>query len=56
MNSSKKGEKILISSHTKIAVDHAIEGLTLEDALRVTKPEKGLPSVARAEQFIQYHI
>lgn len=39
---TNKGEKVLICSHTNIAVDNAIEGLPLDIALRIGKPEKVL--------------
>jgi predicted DNA helicase len=39
----RKGEKVLIASHTNRAVDSAIEKLPLEISLRVGRPEKVLP-------------
>jgi predicted DNA helicase len=41
----KRGESILITSHTNRAVDNAIEGLPVELTLRIGRPEKILPSV-----------
>jgi predicted DNA helicase len=41
----KRGERILITSHTNRAVDNAIEGLPIELTLRIGRPEKILPSV-----------
>jgi predicted DNA helicase len=41
----KRGDRILITSHTNRAVDNAIEGLPLELTLRIGRPEKILPSV-----------
>jgi predicted DNA helicase len=41
----KRGERVLITSHTNRAVDNAIEGLPVELTLRIGRPEKILPSV-----------
>jgi predicted DNA helicase len=41
----KRGERVLITSHTNRAVDNAIEGLPIELTLRIGRPEKILPSV-----------
>jgi len=41
----KRGDRILITSHTNRAVDNAIEGLPIELTLRIGRPEKILPSV-----------
>ncbi|RLE54821.1 MAG: hypothetical protein DRJ30_04530, partial [Candidatus Methanomethylicota archaeon] len=45
----KRGEKILISSHTNRAVDNAVEILPLEKTLRVGKPEKVLEHIKKVE-------
>lgn len=42
---AKKGERILIASHTNRAVDNAIINLPVEAALRIGRPEKILQSV-----------
>jgi predicted DNA helicase len=42
---AKKGERVLITSHTNRAVDNAIEVLPVESALRVGRPEKVLPEI-----------
>jgi len=41
----RRGERVLITSHTNRAVDNAIEGMPVELTLRVGRPEKILPSV-----------
>jgi predicted DNA helicase len=41
----KKGERVLITSHTNRAVDNALEILPVEISLRVGRPEKVLPSI-----------
>ena len=41
----KRGEKVLITSHTNRAVDNAIELLPLKYALRVGRPEKVLDTI-----------
>ncbi len=41
----KRGERVLIASHTNRAVDNAIELLPIENALRVGRPEKVLGHV-----------
>lgn len=38
----KRGEKVLIASHTNIAIDNAIDGLPQDSALRVGVPRKML--------------
>jgi superfamily I DNA and/or RNA helicase len=43
----KKGERILIASHTNRAVDNALENLPLDYALRVGRPEKVLPHLKK---------
>lgn len=42
---SRRGEKVLITSHTNRAVDNAIELLPLDNTLRVGRPEKVLKSI-----------
>jgi superfamily I DNA and/or RNA helicase len=42
-----KKEKVLIASHTNRAVDNAIEELSAEEALRIGRPEKVLPSIRK---------
>jgi len=42
---AKRGERVLIASHTNRAVDNAIEVLPVESALRVGRPEKVLPEI-----------
>ena len=42
-----RGEKVLVTSHTNRAVDNAVEGLPLESSLRVGRPEKVLPQIAK---------
>ncbi len=42
---SKRGERVLIASHTNRAVDNAIEILPVEESLRVGRPEKVLKNV-----------
>jgi len=44
---TKKGERVLITSHTNRAVDNAIEILPIDIALRVGRPEKILPSIRK---------
>jgi len=44
---AKRGEKVLITSHTNRAVDNAIELLPLEISLRVGRPEKTLSHVRK---------
>jgi len=41
----KRGERILIASHTNRAVDNALEILPVEISLRVGRPEKVLPNI-----------
>jgi predicted DNA helicase len=41
----KRGERVLIASHTNRAVDNAIEILPVENTLRVGRPEKVLKNV-----------
>jgi len=42
---TRRGERILIASHTNRAVDNALEILPVEYALRVGRPEKVLPHI-----------
>jgi len=42
---AKRGERILITSHTNRAVDNAIELLPVDITLRVGRPEKVLPKI-----------
>lgn len=42
---ARRGEKVLICSHTNRAVDNAIEKLPIELTLRVGRPEKILPKL-----------
>lgn len=42
---SRRGEKVLITSHTNRAVDNALELLPIEITLRVGRPEKVLQSI-----------
>lgn len=42
---SKRGERVLIASHTNRSVDNALEILPVEMALRVGRPEKVLPNI-----------
>jgi len=44
---AKRGERVLITSHTNRAVDNAIGILPLEYALRVGRPEKILPEIRK---------
>ena len=44
---ANRGEKVLIASHTNRAVDNALEELSPDEALRVGRPEKVLPSIRR---------
>jgi predicted DNA helicase len=39
----RRHEKVLITSHTNIAVDNAIEGLPLDQSLRVGRPRRVIP-------------
>lgn len=41
----RRGERVLITSHTNRAVDNALEMLPVECALRVGRPEKVLPHI-----------
>jgi len=43
----KRGERVLITSHTNRAVDNAIENLPVDKALRVGRPEKVLPHLRK---------
>ncbi|MEM3986457.1 MAG: AAA domain-containing protein [Candidatus Methanomethylicia archaeon] len=43
----KRGEKVLITSHTNRAVDNAVENLPLEKTLRVGRPEKVLENIKK---------
>lgn len=43
----KRGEKILIASHTNRAVDNAIGKLPVDETLRIGKPEKVLPEISK---------
>lgn len=44
---ARRGEKVLIASHTNRAVDNAIELLPLDISLRIGRPEKILPHVLK---------
>jgi predicted DNA helicase len=44
---AKRGERVLITSHTNRAVDNAIGILPVEYALRVGRPEKILPEIRK---------
>jgi len=44
---SKRGEKVLICSHTNRAVDNVMENLPLEKTLRVGRPEKVHPKIRK---------
>lgn len=41
----KRGERVLITSHTNRAVDNALEILPVDYALRIGRPEKVLPTI-----------
>jgi predicted DNA helicase len=42
---SRRGERVLITSHTNRAVDNALDLLPVEETLRVGRPEKVLPQI-----------